>query len=52
MKLGLLQYHSHNYNYYNDAHAVANLLLFQCQDHITLEDYEIHDGMSLELYYQ
>jgi ubiquitin-like protein 5 len=22
------------------------------QDHITLEDYEVHDGMSLELYYQ
>ncbi|KAI9292254.1 ubiquitin-like protein 5-like protein [Neoconidiobolus thromboides FSU 785] len=21
------------------------------KDHITLEDYEIHDGMSLELYY-
>lgn len=21
-------------------------------DHITLEDYEIHDGMGLELYYQ
>lgn len=22
------------------------------KDHITLEDYEIHDGMNLELYYQ
>jgi ubiquitin-like protein 5 len=22
------------------------------KDHITLEDYEIHDGMGLELYYQ
>ena len=22
------------------------------QDHIALEDYEIHDGMNLELYYQ
>ncbi len=22
------------------------------KDHITLEDYEIHDGMSLEMYYQ
>ncbi|VEU39516.1 unnamed protein product [Pseudo-nitzschia multistriata] len=22
------------------------------KDHISLEDYEIHDGMSLELYYQ
>lgn len=22
------------------------------QDHIKLEDYEIHDGMNLELYYQ
>jgi ubiquitin-like protein 5 len=21
------------------------------KDHITLEDYEIHDGMGLELYY-
>ena len=21
------------------------------KDHITLEDYEIHDGMSLEMYY-
>jgi len=21
------------------------------QDHVTLEDYEIHDGMGLELYY-
>lgn len=21
------------------------------QDHITLEDYEIHDGMGLEMYY-
>lgn len=21
------------------------------KDHITLEDYEIHDGMNLELYY-
>ncbi|ORY00711.1 ubiquitin-like protein 5-like protein [Basidiobolus meristosporus CBS 931.73] len=21
------------------------------KDHITLEDYEIHDGMSIELYY-
>ncbi|KAI8617577.1 ubiquitin-related domain-containing protein, partial [Chytriomyces sp. MP71] len=22
------------------------------KDHITLDDYEIHDGMNLELYYQ
>ena len=22
------------------------------KDHITLRDYEIHDGMNLELYYQ
>ena len=22
------------------------------KDHIALEDYEIHDGMNLELYYQ
>ena len=22
------------------------------KDHITLEDYEIHDGMGIELYYQ
>eukprot|EP00055_Hartaetosiga_balthica_P015426 m.91060 g.91060 ORF g.91060 m.91060 type:complete len:74 (-) comp8861_c0_seq3:1643-1864(-) len=22
------------------------------KDHITLQDYEIHDGMNLELYYQ
>jgi ubiquitin-like protein 5 len=22
------------------------------KDHIRLEDYEIHDGMNLELYYQ
>ncbi|KAJ3152270.1 hypothetical protein HDU89_001490 [Geranomyces variabilis] len=22
------------------------------KDHITLEDYEIHDGMNLEMYYQ
>ena len=26
-------------------------LLLPSQDHITLADYEIHDGMGLELYY-
>ena len=26
-------------------------LFFQYKDHITLEDYEIHDGMGLEMYY-
>ncbi|GMR41301.1 hypothetical protein PMAYCL1PPCAC_11496, partial [Pristionchus mayeri] len=23
-----------------------------CKDHITLQDYEIHDGFNFELYYQ
>ena len=26
--------------------------ILRLQDHIALEDYEIHDGMNLELYYQ
>jgi hypothetical protein len=31
---------------------IKPLSLFQnTQDHITLADYEIHDGMGLELYY-
>ena len=34
-----------------------SILIFVCRytifkDHITLGDYEIHDGMNLELYYQ
>ena len=31
------------------AHLTRRYSIFK--DHITLEDYEIHDGMGLELYY-
>ncbi len=31
------------------AHFMIRYSIFK--DHITLEDYEIHDGMGLELYY-
>ena len=29
----------------------SSVLPGRAQDHITLEDYEIHDGMGLEMYY-
>ena len=30
---------------------VSLTVLMALQDHITLADYEVHDGMGLELYY-
>ena len=38
--------------FHPDRGCCAAQAAAEAEDHITLEDYEVHDGMNLELYYQ
>ena len=38
-------------NAHPDVIPSLSFFRYQYKDHITLEDYEIHDGMNLEMYY-
>lgn len=48
--------HTHTLTFIKHTHTHTHIHRIQkwytiYKDHVTLEDYEIHDGMGLELYY-